>query len=95
MNSTLSNSDVPTQAIDYRAEIIDEEIMLYSEEKTEAIYLNQAASTVWILCDGANTVSDIVESITEHYSEESARGLGEEVSHALDELLSKHVILIK
>jgi len=95
MKSTLSTTDVPTRIADYRAESIGEEIMLYSEEKTEAVYLNQAASVVWLLCDSTNTVGDIIDSIRTHYGEEPAGELSEEIISALDELSLRDVISIR
>ena len=95
MNSTLSITSIPTRIADFRAESIDEEIMLYSEDKTEAVYLNQAASVVWSLCDSTNTVGDIIDSIRAHYVEEPAEPLGEEIISALDELLHRKVISVQ
>ena len=94
MDRTLATTDVPTHVSGYHAEAIDEEIMLYSEEKTKAVYLNQAASIVWMLCDSKNTVGEIIDTISSHFTEEPVTELGQEISNALSDLLRKSVITI-
>jgi hypothetical protein len=95
MNDVIATTDVPEQVPGYHAETIGEEMMLYSVEKTKAVYLNQAASIVWMLCDNKNTVGEIIETISAHFTEEPAAELGQEVSSALSDLLRKNVITVQ
>lgn len=45
----------------YTVERFDNEILLYSEVSTQAVYLNDAAHAVWQLCQGDVTIGQIVE----------------------------------
>jgi hypothetical protein len=95
MASTLATTDIPAQLPGYAKEVIGDEVMLYSAEKTEAVYLNQGASIVWALCDSNNTVADIVSVISSHYSAETESQINNEVIDALDEMLARNVIVVQ
>lgn len=57
----------PTAKLSFELEEIDGELLLYSPESTRSIYMNSTASIIWRLCDGKQTVSDIVKLLIEAF----------------------------
>ena len=57
----------PAAKLSFELEEIDGELLLYSPESTRSIYMNSTASIIWRLCDGKQTVSDIVELLIEAF----------------------------
>lgn len=54
---------------DYLIERIDNEIVAYHPTKTVSLYLNDTGALIWELCDGSNSVADIIAILTDHYPE--------------------------
>lgn len=57
----MNPSVVPRKHAGYRYEMLDGEFMLYSSERTQAVYLNESASAIWGLIDGRRSVEEIAE----------------------------------
>jgi hypothetical protein len=57
----------PKRKPDYRLELLDNELLLYHPTETKIFYFNQTASLIWQLCDGQNSVSEIITLLNEAY----------------------------
>ncbi len=75
----------------YTVEEFDGEILLYTEAGTQAVYLNDAAYAVWLLCKENMTVGQIIEYLEEVYPDQKEQ-IREDVVTALNTLLSNSVI---
>ena len=62
----------PQQKAGFLLEELDGELMLYSLATTKIFALNQSAALIWRLCNGAYTVSEITEALSEAYPESQA-----------------------
>ncbi|MEM7195506.1 MAG: PqqD family protein [Pseudomonadota bacterium] len=67
MTSTLTKT--PTTKAGFELEEIDGELLLYSPSSTRSVYMNSTASIIWRLCDGNQTVQDIVTLLQEAFPE--------------------------
>lgn len=75
----------------YRVEKFDEEILLYTEAGTQAVYLNDAAHAVWLLCKEDMTVGGMIQYLQEVYPDQQEQ-IRSDVLTALDTLQSNGVI---
>lgn len=58
---------IPVVNAEYTIEKFDGEILLYTETGTQAVYLNDEAHAVWILCQEDMTVGQIIEYLEQRY----------------------------
>jgi hypothetical protein len=56
----MDSSKKPHRKMDYRLEMVDDELLLYHPGEAKILYCNQTASLVWQLCDGQRTVQEMV-----------------------------------
>lgn len=75
----------------YTVEKFDEEILLYTEAGTQAVYLNDTAHVVWQLCKEDLTVGQIIEYLEGSYPDQKEQ-IREDVIIALNTLESNNVI---
>ncbi len=76
---------------DYIFEKIDDEILLYTEDGTEAVYLNDAAHAVWLICKENMKVGKIIDCLEQHYPQQRSQ-IRKDVITALKTLESYNVI---
>lgn len=84
---------VPKQNPQFRLEQMDDEHLLYSPLHTKTIYLNFSAALVWDLCDGENTVDQIVEVLEQSFPE-SKQQIRTDVMHSIDELVKNQALFL-
>lgn len=65
---------------------IDGELSLYEPTSERVAILNSTATDIWWLCDGVNTVTDIVVLLSKAYSVEEGR-IRPEVVGAVEDLI--------
>lgn len=87
----MKDSDIPQVNNEYSVEKFDEEILLYTEAGTQAVYLNDAAHAVWLLCKEGLTVGEIIGLLEGHYPDQKEQ-IREDVIEALTTLESNKVI---
>ncbi|MFT5701993.1 MAG: hypothetical protein ACI8ZB_004898 [Desulforhopalus sp.] len=75
----------------YTVEKFDGEILLYTETRTQAVYLNDAAYAVWELCKEDLTVGEIVDYLKKLYPNQKAQ-IQDDVFGALQTLEENSVI---
>ncbi len=83
----------PRQNEQFRLEQMDDEHLLYSPIHTMTIYLNSSAALVWGLCDGKNTVSQIIELLQEAFPE-TKQQIRDDVVNSIDELVKNQAIFL-
>lgn len=60
---------IPHQMPGFMLEKLDDEVLLYHQVKTQAVYLNTSAAMIWALCNGTASVADMEELLIDHYPE--------------------------
>ena len=80
----------PVQNTDYELTELDDEIILFSVKQEKAIYLNPSAQLIWQLCDGKNSVMEIIAGLEQEYPKEAS--IEHDVLDALDTMLSDNAI---
>lgn len=75
----------------FLVEQFEDEILLYSEDTLQAIYLNDSAYTVWLLCQQDMNVGQIIGYLEEEYADQKER-IREEVMTALHTLTENKVV---
>jgi len=72
----------PQPTAGFQLEEIEGEILLYSPSSTRSVYLNTTASLIWRLCDGKQTVGQIVRQLRDAFPDaESA--IEEDVTNSI------------
>lgn len=61
----------PLRASGYFTEEMDGEQLLYRLGAFKALHLNETASLIWKLCDGTQTVDQIIELLSAEYPEDA------------------------
>ena len=64
---SIELNDKPYRNEDCQMEELDDEILLYNPTNNKTLYINKSASIIWQLCDGRQTVQEIVAMIQEAY----------------------------
>jgi hypothetical protein len=65
----IDQSKRPRQNEGYMLEELDGELLLYHLDQTKTVYLNNSAAIVWHLCNGENSIAEIVAFLAEKYPE--------------------------
>ena len=48
-------------------EELDDEVLLYNPSNNKTLYINKSASIIWQLCNGEQSVEEIIQLIQEAY----------------------------
>ncbi|BHH84822.1 PqqD family protein [Desulforhopalus sp. 52FAK] len=75
----------------FTVENFDGETLLYSEAGTQAVYLNDAAYAVWLLCKENMTTGQMISYLKEVYPNQKKQ-IGDDVVSALETLQTNGVI---
>ena len=90
----METNQKPIVNTEYTIEKFEDEVLLYTETGTQAVYLNDAAHAVWLLCKEDMTIEQIIQYLEEVYPEQKDQIRGDVLS-ALDTLCSHGVIEIQ
>ncbi len=72
---------------------IDQEAVIVIPEESQIKVLNTTGSRIWELCDGAHSVSAIINCITEEFSVNPQEAEGD-VTEFVSELAGKGLVLL-
>jgi len=75
-------NQIPHSADGFELEEIDGEILLYSPASTRSVYLNSTASLIWRLCDGQQSVGQIIEQLKDAFPE-AQDSIEQDVVHSI------------
>ena len=89
----MNDEQKPVVNSGYTVEKFDDEILLYREAGTQAVYLNDAAYAVWLLCGEDLSVGQMIGYLEKVYPDQKAR-IRNDVLDALEMLRSNGVIEI-
>ena len=87
----MNDEQKPKVNSSYSVEKFDDEILMYTEAGTKAVYLNDTAYGLWLLCKEDMTVGQIIEYL-EHVYPEQKDQIRVDVPATLETLVSPHVI---
>jgi hypothetical protein len=68
----MTADPVPRRRERYTVEWMDNEALIYRRPANMAIYLNETATVIWHLCDGARTVKEIIDILVDAYPDAAA-----------------------
>ncbi|MFT5697438.1 MAG: hypothetical protein ACI8ZB_000286 [Desulforhopalus sp.] len=87
----MNDKQRPIVNPEYTIEKFDDEILLYTEAGTQAVYLNDAAHTVWLLCKEDMTIGKMVQYLEEVYPDQKDQ-ISADVMSALEMLQENNVV---
>ncbi len=79
---------------DFQLEEFDGEILLYSVSDTTAVYLNETAHLIWLLCHENLTVEEMVQFLQEKYPEQKDE-VREDLLISLQALVAQGVVSLQ
>ncbi len=82
----------PIQNSDFELTDFDDEIILFSVSQEKAVYFNQTAQFIWRLCDGKNSINDLIDGLQQQYPNET--DIKQQIIDALQQMLHDNVINI-
>jgi len=68
--TSIKLDDKPVRNEACHMEELDDEILLYNPSNNKTLYINKSASVIWQLCNGEQTVGEMIRLIQEAYPEE-------------------------
>lgn len=75
-------------------EKFDNEFTVYHPTLTTSFYLNASSALIWQLCDGTNSVQDIITKLQQLYPE-SRKQIPAETCALLDQLIDKDIACLR
>ncbi len=66
----MKKTKIPKQIAGFKMEALDDEVLLYHQQKTTGVYLNKIAALIWQLCDGKRSLLKIENLLKEAYPED-------------------------
>lgn len=87
----VQNEQKPVINSSYTVEKFDDEVLLYTEAGTQAVYLNDAAYAVWLLCKEDMSVGQMILYLEQVYPEQKEQ-IRKDVLTTVETLLSNGVI---
>ncbi|MEN8190450.1 MAG: PqqD family protein [Thermodesulfobacteriota bacterium] len=87
----MNDSAKPVVNQEYVVEQFDDEMLLYSKTATRAVYLNETAHAVWLLCGAGLSVGQIIEHLEQIYPEQKDQ-ISDDVHTTLEMFAVNHVI---
>ena len=71
---------------------MDGDYLFYNPETATTLHFNQPSMLIWNLCDGQNTVGDIIDQLVEAFPEQ-AEQIESDVLSTVDDLVGQKVLL--
>ena len=63
----INLNDKPARNESCRMEELDDEVLLYNPANNKTLYINKSASIIWQLCNGEQSVAEIIKMIQDAY----------------------------
>jgi hypothetical protein len=82
----MNFSAKPIQSPDYHLEMLDGELILYHLDDTKILYCNETASVIWRLCDGQQSIEEIINLLSRAYPD-AAGDMASDVEATLQRFL--------
>ncbi len=85
--------DKPIRNESCHMEELDDEVLLYNPTNNKTLYINKSASVIWQLCNGEQTVEDIITMIQEAYPSDDD-GLRQDILDTLNSLAKNDAVTL-
>ena len=85
-------SDIPIPRAGVRFEELDGEAVVYDRSGKRASYLNDTATIIWKMCNGANSIPEIVETLAKEYPENAA-SVATDVRETIERLVQERLVV--
>lgn len=92
LHQELDRSVQPAQAENVEVKKIPCCWILTIDGVEQKIKLNDSSMLIWQLCDGQNTVGEIIDNLQEQYPD--VESMDKDIQRALDELLEEKLISV-
>jgi hypothetical protein len=89
----MNPSNRPVRKPEFVFQNLDNELVLFNTESLNVLYLNESASLVWQLCDGNNTIAEMIALLADAYPE-SAGAIATDVQETLQLFLDHHALTL-
>ena len=87
----MNKTDFYQQIDECLLEDMDGEVLLYNPNNATTLHLNGPSVVVWQLCNGENSVQEMIEALQEAYPEQSDQ-IEADVISALTEIKEQEVL---
>jgi len=87
----MDKSAIYQHSPDSLLEDMDGDLLLYNPTSATTLHLNGPSAIVWELCDGENSVQDIIDVVKEAYPEQSEQ-IERDVAGVVEDLLKRKVL---
>lgn len=91
---TIEMQQIPKPKDNFQLEDLDGELLLYHPTHNKSFYLNENAAMIWKLCDGENSVADIIDILIEAFPDAKDQ-MEIDVINALDEFVAQKAMELK
>lgn len=89
----MNKSTIYKQAEDCLLEDMDGEMLLYNPENATTLHLNGPSIIVWELCDGKNSVQEIIDLVKTAFPDQADQ-VEEDVISVVEDLSDRDVLLV-
>lgn len=89
----MDNNSIPKKDEGFLCEEFETEILLYHPSNNKSFYLNQQAALIWELCDGENSVGNIIEILQEAFPD-AAEQIETDVKKSIDTFVENKAITL-
>lgn len=86
------NDNKPTRNPTIDVLDLDNETLLYDTQSKTIHSLNATAYSIWKMCDGQHTLSDIEQQLRKTFAIAESHDLSQDVRHTLDALNAKGLL---
>ncbi len=87
----MEETDTPIVNEEFIVEKFENEILLYTVADTKAVYLNETAHLVWLLCKENLTIKEMIGALVEQYPDHKEQ-IPADVMASLESLASSGAI---
>jgi len=85
---------IPCPMQHYQLEELDGESLLYSPSSTRTIYLNSTASLVWQLCNGQQSVGEIIDILQQSFPD-GGDSVANDVCQCIQQLVTDQALALE
>ena len=85
--------DKPIRNASCHMEELDDEVLLYNPANNKTLYINKSAAVIWQLCNGEQSVEEIISMIQDAYPG-SEEGLRQDILDTLKNLTENDALSV-
>jgi hypothetical protein len=85
-------SDIPVPRAGVRFEELHGEAVVYDRSGKRASYLNDTATIIWKMCNGTNSIPEIVETLVKEFPENAA-SVATDVRETIERLVQERLVV--